>query len=318
MSYLADLNGKVRDYGLVPLEGATVSVYRKVGEGITDSNGNYSDIEQDEYSQYIVELSKDDYHTEYREFPLNGKLNANLSKIDPTKPDVPTLFRANDFDTGDSIMLLWSETLFEYVAGYNIYRSNDFRGPFQQVNSGLINDTTYLDTGLEPGVSYYYILEVVSANSKCYRQGKTSRTSIIGPVIIEPHIVESDITLESSIKVDSTKVGREGNKAVDGNKNTWWESNRASGAWIESQFDDYKHISRFYFKKRSVSRGISFAVLQYYNDEKWVDIQNVNYLVTIDHMFTGFLVRTKRIRLYVSQTEPLTEAEISELKVYGE
>lgn len=318
MAEPTNLNGNVEDYGQVPQEDVNVSVYHKVGKTTTDSDGLYDNVDfVTDFDEYIVEFQKDGFYTIYKESPQSEVLDVVVNKDDGgTFPDDPTVFRADDFNTGDSIMLIWTASPFEYVAGYNVYRSNDLQEKFEKINVNLIDDISFLDTDLLPDTDYYYILETVSVNSATYMQGVTSRTAIVGPTRIIASEPEDDITVEAFIRVDSAKKGQEGERAVDGTS-AWWGSKNSSGAWIEAVFDDSKQITGVYFKKRSLSAGILFAKLQYFDGTEWKDIQNVDYLQEIDYTFSGFLVQTDRVRIYVIKTEPLSETEIVDFKVYG-
>lgn len=317
MSYLSELHGNVKDFGDKNQDLVKISIYKKVGEVITDKDGNYSNVQYDESENYVVRFEKDGFLTVYDNYPLNGKLNVVLPKADQSYPDSPNLFRAQDFLTGDSIMLIWGDSDFEYVSGYNIYRSTDLKDKFERVNVDIITEKSFLDTGVIPGVDYFYILEVISANSHNYFQGVSSRTAIVGPVNIIPSQVGQDLSSFAKVRIDSTKTNREGEKVFDGNPNTWWESTRGMGAWIEVCFDEEKYINKFYFRKKSVSRGITFATLQYWDGNKYINIEDVNYLRDMDYTFEKFLIKTNKVRLYVNKVEPLTETEITEIRVYG-
>ena len=50
------------------------------------------------------------------------------------------------------------------VAGYNLYRSTINGGPYTMVNTELITETMYLDTGTDNGNTYYYVLKAVDAD----------------------------------------------------------------------------------------------------------------------------------------------------------
>jgi len=48
------------------------------------------------------------------------------------------------------------------VAGYNIYRATQPGGPYSRVNLKVQPGTTYLDTTVQAGVSYYYVVVAVA------------------------------------------------------------------------------------------------------------------------------------------------------------
>lgn len=317
MSYLSELHGNVKDFGDNSIDSVKISIYKKVGEVITDNNGNYENIKYDESENYVVKFEKDGFLTIYDNYPLDGRLNIILPKSDQSYPDIPDFLRVQDFLTGDSVMLVWGDINFDYVAGYNIYRATDLTEKFERINVGIVTEKSFLDTGVIPGIDYFYILEVVSANSQNYFKGISARTAIVGPIKIMPSEIGTDLSSIAKIKIDSTKTNREGEKVFDENPNTWWESTRGDGAWMEVCFNEEKYINKFYFKKRSSSRGITFATLQYWNGTNYIKIEDINYLRNIDHTFKNFLVRTNKIRLYVNKVESLTETEITEIRVYG-
>jgi hypothetical protein len=50
------------------------------------------------------------------------------------------------------------------VAGYNVYRSPDGASTYQQLNAAAVTQTTYVDTGIQSGQTYDYIVESVDAS----------------------------------------------------------------------------------------------------------------------------------------------------------
>jgi hypothetical protein len=230
MAYIADLNGKISNYNGDPIEGSKISVYRKVGEILSDQDGNYSNIQYEETEEYIVGCEKENYYTVHEEYPLNGLLNIILPKNDElVEPVVPPTFQIVDYETGNSVLITWEKPLFDFIRGYNIYRSENIQDIFEKVNNNIIIDDSYIDAGIEPFKDYYYILEVISANGYSMR-GETAMTSIAGPISVDPILQMEDIT-ESiyKVKVDSTKTNKELEKLFDNNDDTWWESQRGEG-----------------------------------------------------------------------------------------
>lgn len=78
--------------------------------------------------------------------------------LDTTPPAIPLGLVAT---AGDTIVdLSWSANTESDFGGYNIYRSQISPGPYIQINSELITQTSYQDTGLINGTTYYYVLTV--------------------------------------------------------------------------------------------------------------------------------------------------------------
>ena len=67
-------------------------------------------------------------------------------------------------------MLSWEESASPDAAGYeilgyNIFRSTTSGGPYVQLNSSLIAGTTYADTTVADGTTYYYVATVVDSSN---------------------------------------------------------------------------------------------------------------------------------------------------------
>lgn len=56
-----------------------------------------------------------------------------------------------------SVDLYWTKSSGSNIAGYNIYRGTHSGGPYSRVNTILISGTTYKDTGVVGGTTYYYV-----------------------------------------------------------------------------------------------------------------------------------------------------------------
>jgi hypothetical protein len=65
-----------------------------------------------------------------------------------------------------SVTLSWTPSSSTY-AGFNVYRGSQSGGPYAKVNSALISTTSYADTSVASGQSYYYVAtEVDSAGDE--------------------------------------------------------------------------------------------------------------------------------------------------------
>jgi fibronectin type 3 domain-containing protein len=51
------------------------------------------------------------------------------------------------------------------VVGYNVYRGTVSGGPYSRVNSSLVGATTYSDTTVSAGLTYYYVTTAVDSNN---------------------------------------------------------------------------------------------------------------------------------------------------------
>lgn len=66
----------------------------------------------------------------------------------------------------NKVRLTWTQTDYDTLAGYNVYRSESEDGPFEKINTRLVPGTIreYTDTDVEPGKDYYYYFTVVGTD----------------------------------------------------------------------------------------------------------------------------------------------------------
>ncbi len=62
-----------------------------------------------------------------------------------------------------SVSLTWTAST-SAVAGYNVYRSTTSGGPYTLITSSPVAGTTYTDTNVQAGVTYYYVVTAVDAS----------------------------------------------------------------------------------------------------------------------------------------------------------
>jgi len=146
-------------------------------------------------------------------------------------------------------------------------------------------------------------------------------SQIFGPIVIIPANNDLDDITDTviKVKVDSTKTNKSIDKKFDNNDNTWWESQNGAGSWLQLNFNERKNVKGFYFKKPFIGIGILFATLQYwdYSLNDWSNIKKLNFFIEQEYLFKDFIVNTDKIRLYVKETEPLSETQISKITIYG-
>jgi len=63
-----------------------------------------------------------------------------------------------------SAALSWTAST-SVVTGYNIYRGTVSGGPYAKLNSSLIALTTYTDSTVQSGQTYFYIVTAVDASN---------------------------------------------------------------------------------------------------------------------------------------------------------
>jgi len=63
-----------------------------------------------------------------------------------------------------SVTLNWTASYSPNIAGYNIYRASVSGGPYTRLNTSLVNGTSFADTAVQSGQSYYYVATAVDTS----------------------------------------------------------------------------------------------------------------------------------------------------------
>jgi hypothetical protein len=64
-----------------------------------------------------------------------------------------------------SVVLAWTASASGSVVGYNVFRSTTSGGTYSQINSPLVTTTSFTDTTVTPGQTYYYVTTAVDASN---------------------------------------------------------------------------------------------------------------------------------------------------------
>lgn len=64
-----------------------------------------------------------------------------------------------------SVSLTWTASTSSSIAGYNVYRSTTNGGSYTQINSSLVATTSYTDTNVTAGQTYYYVTTAVDTSN---------------------------------------------------------------------------------------------------------------------------------------------------------
>jgi len=63
-----------------------------------------------------------------------------------------------------SVDLSWNASQSQDIVGYNVYRGAQSGGPYLKINSGLDASTTYTDSSVQSGQTYYYVTTAVDGS----------------------------------------------------------------------------------------------------------------------------------------------------------
>jgi hypothetical protein len=78
-----------------------------------------------------------------------------------------------------SVNLGWNVDNSPNVVGYNVLRRTGPSGTFSQINATLVGGTTYTDTSLTGGVTYYY--ETTAVNSSGVQSAPSTPVQAVIP-----------------------------------------------------------------------------------------------------------------------------------------
>lgn len=114
----------------------------------------------------------------------DGLINIGL----PTAVTLSSISTEVSRANGHAIALTWTTASELKTAGFNVYRGEQFEGPYRRINSLLIpasgdvvtGDTyRYTDADVEPGKTYFYQLEDVERNGTTTRHNAIAATAPI-------------------------------------------------------------------------------------------------------------------------------------------
>jgi len=115
----------------------------------------------------------------------NGAGDAFIAVVDPT----PTAVELLSFEAGPAagaIELSWKTASELRNLGFHLYRASEAAGTYERITSSLIPGLgsspagasyDYLDSGLQDGTTYFYLLEDVETTGRMKRHGPVSATA---------------------------------------------------------------------------------------------------------------------------------------------
>jgi hypothetical protein len=80
-----------------------------------------------------------------------------------------------------SVLLSWTASISSNISGYNIYRGPAASGPFSQINPSLVAGTSYTDSSVVDGQTYYYEATAVNSSSQESAKSTPAAQAMIPP-----------------------------------------------------------------------------------------------------------------------------------------
>jgi hypothetical protein len=110
---------------------------------------------------------------------ISGTASANISFVGSASSATETVTGTGAAPAQHSADLSWSPSP-STVVGYNVYRSTTPGGPYGKVNSSLDPSTTYTDSSVQSGQTYYYVSTAV--NSDGAESGYSNQLQMVIPL----------------------------------------------------------------------------------------------------------------------------------------
>ena len=62
------------------------------------------------------------------------------------------------------VQLSWGASSSSGITGYNVYRGGVSGGPYTKINSALVVGTTYSDSSVQAGKTYFYVTTALNGS----------------------------------------------------------------------------------------------------------------------------------------------------------
>jgi hypothetical protein len=92
-----------------------------------------------------------------------GNVTGNLSVASTASNSPAIVSLAATGAKQHSVTLTWATSTSSNITGYNVYRGATSGGPYTKLNSSLLPATTYTDSAVEAGQTYYYVTTAVNS-----------------------------------------------------------------------------------------------------------------------------------------------------------
>ncbi len=142
------------------------NVYRSLTSGGTYTKLNGSLVSTSSYTDtplygggtYYYKVTAVD--SAIAESTFSGIANATATNVAPAAPTGLVATPGNE-----QISLEWNDNAETDIGGYNVYRSSTDGGPYTKLNGSLVASSSYINTGIYGGGTYYYVVTAVDTGS---------------------------------------------------------------------------------------------------------------------------------------------------------
>jgi hypothetical protein len=101
--------------------------------------------------------------------PQSSGASTGSITFDSNAANAPTAEALSGTGTGSSgsghtVALTWNDGASQII-GYNIYRGTTSGGPYTRLNSSMLSATTFTDSNVQDGTTYYYVATAIDSNN---------------------------------------------------------------------------------------------------------------------------------------------------------
>jgi hypothetical protein len=111
----------------------------------------------------------------------SGVASGNISiGSNANAPIVETLMGSGAASSGHAVKLRWNPSTSS-VAGYNVYRSSKSGGPYSKINPTPSVSTSFVDTSVQGGMTYYYVSAAITPDGKLSKYSNQLQAVVPSP-----------------------------------------------------------------------------------------------------------------------------------------
>jgi hypothetical protein len=191
------------------------------------------------------------------------------------------------------------------AVSYNVKQANNSNGPFTTI--GSTTSTTFTNTGLANGASYYYAVSAVNTS------GESSNSLVVYAVPAAPL---TNLALNKPVYVSSTQSGYPASNAVDGDVTTRWGSAFSDPQWIYVDLQNTYNLSEvdLYWEN---AYATAFQIQVSPDATNWTTIYSTTTGPGGTQYLTGLSGTGRYVRMYGTTRATVYGYSLYEFQVFG-
>jgi endoglucanase Acf2 len=197
------------------------------------------------------------------------------------------------------------------VTGYNVYRGSSAGGESSTpLNGTPLTGTSFQDTTVTPGSSYYYVVKAVNTSGSSSPSNEATATT--------PSVISDDLALNKPVYASSQENGAfPASNAVDGNSGTRWSSKFSDPQWIYVDLGSTFNINEVKLNWENAA-GKDYQIQVSQDAVNWTTIQSVTGNTTSGvHDYRGLSGTGRYVRMYGTARDTQYGYSLFDFNVYG-